>query len=172
MPSVGEVVSRRHCVPSKNPCCARLMKLFTVHGDFPLSSVRLISPRSVTMATLTSTGVVGTLPDRGGWAGLLSGAGADGYWQLAPRSLGGLNGGNRGTCDAGAVEPAAAVDVVDPVPGAALSWCAMSAATKATTAATARVGPTTRPVITIADLRFGGAAVPDLGGACRASVGG
>ena len=63
-------------------------------------------PWLVTMLALTWAGSVGTLPVRGGLTCLAAGSGDAGYWQLAPRSADGLNGGNGG---AGGVGPAGVV---------------------------------------------------------------
>ena len=53
-----------------------------------------MSPRLVDMLALTSSGSVGTRPERGGLLGLLAGSVVVGYAQLAPRLGGGSNSGS------------------------------------------------------------------------------
>src|SRR4029078_5025086 len=69
-------------------------KLLTVHGALSLSSWMPMSPRLVDMLALTSSGSVGTLPERGGLLGLLAGSVVVVYAQLAPRLGGGSNAGS------------------------------------------------------------------------------
>ena len=129
------------------------MKLFTVHGDSALASWMPISPKLVEMVALICAGSVDTLPDRGGLTGLVTGSGADGYWQLAPRSAGGANAGNGGTVgaaeagdpgfDPGLLGTLARVGVPDAVLVAGPWLWVTRVMTKATTAASARTDPPT-----------------------------
>src|ERR1700742_2567401 len=85
----------------KNCCCARLMKLFTVHGAMALSSSRPMSPKLVEMVALIVGGLVATLPVGGGLTCLMIASLDWGYWQLAPSPGGGANAGNPGTGEPG-----------------------------------------------------------------------
>src|ERR1700758_1961108 len=100
------------------------------------------------MLALTWAGSVGILPVRGGLTGLAAGSGDDGYWQLAPKSADGLNGGNGGTgpvCGAGGVV-AAELPAGGVVAGGVL-WCSVlllnTALTTAWTPANATIEPPT-----------------------------
>ena len=140
------MVSRWHGVLSKKPLLARLAKLFTVQGDFALSSSRPRLPWLVSMLALTVAGSVGTLPARGGSTGLLAGSGDLAYWQLLPRPAGAANGGSApGLPGSGAssgeaaseVDAAVGVDAVGvPLSRLVSTMVAMTAAIT-TTAATA-----------------------------------
>src|SRR5947209_942246 len=146
---------RPHSVLSKYPCFARLVKLFTVHGDSLLASSMPMSPTLVEMTAWIWAGSVDTRPDGGKVAALLAGSGDGVYWQLAPRSGGGANAGSGGTvapvadvgpgADPGLAGTLARLGVGD----AALfvePWLwVTSEMTRATTAASATSDPPTTP---------------------------
>src|SRR6476619_6904523 len=95
------------------------------------------------MLTLTCAWSVGILPCLGRFAGLLACSAEGSYWQLAPRSAAGLNGGNGGIPDG---VPGAALEEV-PVADACLFVCSLlvrkTVATTATTTTAAATDPPT-----------------------------
>src|ERR1700737_93564 len=93
------------------------------------------------MLTRTKAGSVGTLPCLGGFTGLLACSAEGTYWQLAPRSAVGLNGGNGGIPDD---EPGAALVVVLPLADACLLWSLLARKTVHTTRPTTTT-PATHP---------------------------
>ena len=91
--------------------------MFTVHGACPLLSWTPSGPWLVVMLMLMFAGSVGTFPAFGGATGLAAGSfGVAWYWQLAPRSAGGLNGGSTPACGVSA-SCVGVVDVVVPDAG-------------------------------------------------------
>src|SRR6516164_3809395 len=99
------------------------------------------------MLALTCAGSVGILPVRGGLTCLAAASDDAGYWQLAPRSADGLNGGNGGTgpvCGvAGAVVSAELLGEV--VVAAVLLLCSCLALTTAITIAAITATATIEP---------------------------
>jgi energy-coupling factor transporter transmembrane protein EcfT len=125
----------------------RLAKLLTVQGDSLLANIKPMLPWLVAILALTWAGSVGILPVRGGLTGLAAGSGDAGYWQLAPRSADGLNGGNGGT---GPVCGAAVVVAAEPLAGVVVAavlllWPVLLLITAITTAATTATATTEPP---------------------------
>src|SRR6185369_4405132 len=124
---------RWHGVSLKKPCCARLAKLFTVHGAFALSSCSPMLPWFVDMLALTCAGSVG----------LLALSADAGYWQLAPRLAGAAKAGSCPGADGAALGAEDGV-VVAADAASLFESCLVrkKVATAAITRTTARADPT------------------------------